>query len=393
MRGSAMAQRMHIRTSGRYYLQAADGGGGAISAAGPWPREWETFEVAPAASRHTDLATGTPVQVRTVTGRYITVDAAGALSAAAASPLATAPFTLVAAAGEPSVLRHLGRFGLRDTAGRFLTADGGGGGGVRTGPTVLGANETLVAQFHPEPPEFAATVSLRLRGGTAFVQAVGGGGADLALGPWARQWETFDIVAADRDGRGLPDGALVNVRTSSGHYWHAGGGGGGKVLAAGIWPREWETFTLAVPGPRPWLQPGGQVSLRAANGSHISVEMQRRLLVPVRGTLYTSFWRRPCARLGYRQNPRRERSALPRGGNPSKLTADAVPPSPVPAAVGVPVWMFPRLVAVSAIRVLFAVVNVDLCGAVSLAVAALVSAHAADSICATPGVNAVWRRH
>jgi hypothetical protein len=137
----------------------------------------------------------------------------------------------------------------------------------------MGPWETFVAISHPEPPDCALTTSLRTVSKVHFLQADAGGGAGLtARGPWALEWETFDILAADRSSRGLGDGARVNVRTDSGHYLQAEGGGGGKVSAAGPWPREWETFTLVIPGRRPWLRQGAKFGLKTANGKFVEAE-------------------------------------------------------------------------------------------------------------------------
>jgi hypothetical protein len=37
-----MSVTMHLKTANGYYAQAINGGGGEVTAKGPWPREWET---------------------------------------------------------------------------------------------------------------------------------------------------------------------------------------------------------------------------------------------------------------------------------------------------------------------------------------------------------------
>jgi hypothetical protein len=157
--------------------------------------------------------------------------------------------------------------------GLFVCAENGGGASVRANRSTMGPPETFEARHHPEPADCVLTTSIRTVSGMHFLQATNGGGADLsARGPHPLSWETFDVVAADRAARGFPSGCRVHVRTDSWHYLQAEGGGGGKVSAAGPWPREWETFTLEVPGRRPWLRPGARFGLRAANGRYVAAE-------------------------------------------------------------------------------------------------------------------------
>lgn len=269
-----MSVAMHLKTANGYYAQATNGGGGEVSAKGPWPREWETFTLRSASGDWADLTAGSTVLLRAVNGQYVTADGpGGALVATAQTPTAPTRFTLVMAPGEPSALGHLASFGLRAPNGKLVCAEGGGGGILAANRDVMGPWETFVAVLHPEPADAVLTTGIRTISKVHFLQADSGGGAALsARGPWAREWETFDLVAADRGARGFVTGARVNVRTDSGHYLQAEGGGGGKVSAAGPWPREWETFTLVVIGRRPWLRPGGSFALRAANGRYVEAE-------------------------------------------------------------------------------------------------------------------------
>jgi hypothetical protein len=127
---------------------------------------------------------------------------------------------------------------------------------------------------HPEPDDAVLTTAIRTISGTQFFHAEGGGGSELsARGPYPPQeGETFDVLAADRAARGFPDGAKVHIRTDSWHYLQAVNGGGSRVNATGPWPREWETFTLVVPGSRPWLTNGTRFGLRAFNGEYVEAQ-------------------------------------------------------------------------------------------------------------------------
>ncbi|HET7534181.1 MAG TPA: hypothetical protein VFJ83_13605 [Nocardioidaceae bacterium] len=269
-----MSVRIHIKSANGYYFQAPNGGGGEVNVKGPWPREWETFTLQSVAGEWADVRAGGQVALRSANGRFLSVDPAGQVTATATSPgPPTAQLTLVMATGEPAAFGHFTRFGLRAANGKYLCAEGAGGGVLVANRSAMGPWETFEALEHPEPSDSVLTTSIRTVSKVHFLQADGGGGAGLsARGPWPLQWETFDIVAADRASRGLPDGARVQVRTDSGHYLQAEGGGGGKVSAAGPWPREWETFTLVVPGRRPWLREGAAFGLRAANGKFVEAE-------------------------------------------------------------------------------------------------------------------------
>jgi hypothetical protein len=269
-----VSQQMHVQTVNGHYLQAP-GGSGEITARGPWPREDETFTLVSAEGQWREVEDGSQVQLRTRAGRFVTTSGAdGVLSATATDPSTPeSRFTVVAAAGEPRRLEHFGRFGLRAANGMFVCAENGGGSLVRANRSGLGPWETFQARHHPEPADCVLTTSIRTVSGMHFLQATNGGGADLsARGPHPLSWETFDIVAADRASRGFPSGGRVHVRTDSWHYLQAESGGGGKVSAAGPWPREWETFTLEVPGRRPWLRPGARFGLRSANGRYVAAE-------------------------------------------------------------------------------------------------------------------------
>lgn len=269
-----MSVTMHLKTANGYYAQAVNGGGGEVTAKGPWPREWETFTLRSVTGDWADLTAGSAVLLRTQNGRYVTAEGpGGALVATATSPTAQARFTLVMTAGEPPVVGHFSSFGLKAPSGKFVCAEGAGGGILVANRDALGPWETFVATLHPEPADCVLTTGIRTTSKVHFLQADNGGGSGLtARGPWVREWETFDIVAADRAARGFTSGARVHVRSDSGHYLQAEGGGGGKVSAAGPWPREWETFTLVVPGRRAWLRPGGSFALLAANGRYVEAE-------------------------------------------------------------------------------------------------------------------------
>lgn len=269
-----MSIQIHVKSANGYYWQAANGGGGEVNVKGPWPREWETFTLQAAAGEWADVRAGTQVVLRSANRQFLVADAAGRVTATASSAGgAEATFTLVLAGGEPSAFGHFSRFGLRAANGKYLCAEGSGGGVLVADRAAMGPWETFEALLHPEPADAVLTTSIRTVSKVHFLQADGGGGAGLsARGPWPLQWETFDIVAANRSACGLPNGAAVNIRTDSWHYLQAEGGGGGKVSAAGPWPREWETFALIVPGRRPWLRPGSAFGLRAANGRYVEAE-------------------------------------------------------------------------------------------------------------------------
>jgi len=266
--------KLHVKTANGYYLQALNGGGAEVTAKGPWPRQWETFTLQAATGEWADVISGGEVLLQTPDGHLLTAGGpGGAITASATSPSPDTQFTLVTPVGEPAELGHLTRFGLRAPNDLYVCAEGAGGGVLAANRTAMGPWETFEAISHPEPTDCVLTTGIRTVSKVHFLQADGGGGAALsARGPWALEWETFDIVAADRASRGLGDGARVNVRTDSWHYLQAEGGGGGKVSAAGPWPREWETFTLVVPGRRPWLRQGSTFGLKTATGRFVEAE-------------------------------------------------------------------------------------------------------------------------
>lgn len=270
-----MAPTVHIKTINGYYLQAEGGGGSALTAAGPWPREWETITIVPEAGGWADIDHGSRVRLRAPNGQYVAARGAdGRLDATARDgSSAETLFTVELLPGEPRRFDHFSRFALRAGNGRFVCAENGGNGIVVANRTALGPWETFEARWHPEPADCILTTGIRSVSGMHFLQAEEGGGSALnARGPWVQTWETFDIVAADRTARGLPNGAHVNVRTESWHYLQAEGGGGAKVTAGGPWPREHETFALVVPGRRLWLRPEGTFGLRTHNGRFVEAE-------------------------------------------------------------------------------------------------------------------------
>ncbi|MFK5635983.1 fascin domain-containing protein [Ornithinimicrobium sp. LYQ103] len=282
-----MPMTVHIKTHANYYLQADGGGGHSLTARGSWPREWETLTVLPEAGYWADVQDSSRVRLRAPDGHYVAARGPDrVLDAAAQEPaLRETVFTIVLATGEPRQFGHFSRFALRASDGRFVCAEGGGNGTVVANRPKVGPWETFEAHLHPEPPDSCLTTGIRTHSGMHFLQALKGGGAELsARGPLASEWETFDIVAADRAARGFPDGARVNIRTDSWHYLQAQSGGGGQVTAGGPWPREWETFRLVVPGRRPWLRPDGTFGLRAHNGQYVEAQEDPDLLVTATAT-------------------------------------------------------------------------------------------------------------
>lgn len=76
--------QVHLRTSSRHYLQAANGGGGEVSARGPWPREWETFTLTlPEGAAQLD--DGQPFGLMTATRRFVSAEPGAAVVQATAT--------------------------------------------------------------------------------------------------------------------------------------------------------------------------------------------------------------------------------------------------------------------------------------------------------------------
>lgn len=267
-----VSQLLHVRTYGRYYLQADQGGGRAVTGRGPWPREWETLELISATGASV-FRDGDQVQLRAPNGQFVSCRT-GSLTADVTSPGPTETFTLVMAPNEGPELQHLRSFGLRAVNNMYVSAEQGGNDVVNINRQAMLQWETFTADFHPEPAGYVRKVAILCSDGRHFLQAKnGGGGILIAESTGAAEWETFELVAAQRTGENLPAGAKVNVRTESRHYLQAEGGGGGLVNASGPWPREWETFELVLPsGADPVLAYGHPFALRTYNGQFMGAD-------------------------------------------------------------------------------------------------------------------------
>lgn len=274
------------------YWQAEGGGGGAVTAGGPWPREWETFRIEPV---RPTVGSGVPgfarVRVITARGLFVFVGDDGVLVATQwpAPPPAGQPeaylewmrsvmdlslrsvFQIELQPAGTAELGHLGAFALRAHNGLYVCAENSGGGPLVANRAAVGPWETFVADFHPEPAGYCRRVRLRCADGRHFVSAFGGGGQGLSsTAVTVGDWETFDLVAADQASGGFPANARVHLRTTSRHYLQAVNGGGAEVTGGGPWPREWETFTLVLPPGVPQLEDGTPFGLETYTGSFVS---------------------------------------------------------------------------------------------------------------------------
>lgn len=296
-----MERFLHIRAANGRYLQAERGGGGAVAAIGPWPREWETLSLItdePWDAPRDLPRTGVPVRVGVWNDGSVLVVSGSTVTATGTFTTPDTEFTLSCL--DDGVLDHLGRFALRARDGRYLAADSATGQLVFKA-AAIGPEETFTAEYHPVPtertrsdpalhnkwictgqaviesgpdgmPTYRGEKGLAVRCQFGFWQAASGGGGEVSvLGPWAREWETFTIVAADPASAGFTDHARVNLVTWAGFYLTARDPDG--VLAAdGRGPGVRETFQVElVSSPQPGHVAVGTVfGLRAANGKLVS---------------------------------------------------------------------------------------------------------------------------
>lgn len=302
-----MKQQVHIRTYNQSYVQAENGGGGAVVCSGPWPREYETFTILPLDESATMIRHGAKVRLGTWKRNLIKLTEDGSLTAglgfslprpddrgtvSVSSPFGSSLsshfgsypearedvafadiFTIVMAPGQGDSLQSLTRFGLLAANGKYVCAENGGGGALVANSKKLQEWETFMAEFRPVPVDLWMRINLRTADGQHFLQAKGGGGSELtATGSLAREWETFYLLAANRTSIGFPNGAQVNLRMyrDSGYYVSATNGGGGDVTVQGQAAGQFETFTIILEAGVEKLQQGDNFGLRASSGQFLT---------------------------------------------------------------------------------------------------------------------------
>lgn len=109
------------------------------------------------------------------------------------------------------------------------------------------------------PFVFGGRISLRTHDGIHYVCAENGGGAELVANRTAaQQWESFQIIGSNGKVNGTPvqSGDKISFKTYDGiHYLQARNGGGSVMMADAPWTREWETFTVNIIAPAAPLSP------------------------------------------------------------------------------------------------------------------------------------------
>lgn len=271
---------INIKTSDGHYLQADNGGGGELTAKGPWAKEWETFWVAPVTGPTSQLQHGQVITLRTLTGQGVVVippdPRVSMIPKVKCLTGKATEFTLVV----PAVNQHLAivngspfslQFPLPVGYG-FVGAESGGGSGVYAGLSSSGDFETFYAEFPEQPPLF---VSLRASDGEHYLQAPNGGGDELtAKGPWAKEWETFEVLRGDPMPPGeYRSGVHLHLRTYNGHFVQAPDATGHvTALAKNCSDRKMTWFLPEIHSPCRNLENGAKISLRTFDGHYVRAE-------------------------------------------------------------------------------------------------------------------------
>jgi hypothetical protein len=92
--------KVNVRTESRHYLQAEGGGAGLVNAGGPWPREWETFELILPSATDPVLAYGHPFALRAYDGHFMSAEGGGGGKVNAVATAAGAAERFTPTAGE-----------------------------------------------------------------------------------------------------------------------------------------------------------------------------------------------------------------------------------------------------------------------------------------------------
>jgi hypothetical protein len=251
------------------YVGALNNGGGAVVATATAAAGWETFALNDI--NGATLESGDTVYIRAGNGQYLQAANGGdnALTAASTTPRARETFRVVKSGGSGTI--HSGdTVGLQAvTSGNWISAENGGGGTVFAYGPAFGPWEQLTIGLGPT--DAAATrissVTLRTAVKGRFVGAQNnGGGAVLASATAAATWETFALI--DSNGGTLESGDEVNVITGGGNYLQAANGGGSTLNAASTDPLAWETFRIVKSSGSGTIVGGDVVGLQTVTGGN-----------------------------------------------------------------------------------------------------------------------------
>ncbi len=138
---------------------------------------------------------------------------------------------------------------LRTWSGHYLLADKGGGADLLASSTTPQEWETFtLTDVNGGSLVSGDVVTLRSVSGQYGSALNGGGGAIRFTATAAQSWEQFTVTKLNGTGA-IGSGDTLALRTVvTGQYLSAANAGGGSVSATGASAREWETFTLGVPG-------------------------------------------------------------------------------------------------------------------------------------------------
>jgi hypothetical protein len=163
--------RVHLRTTSGHYLQAVNGGGTDVTFGGPWPRQWETFVLHLPEWEPPALAYGSQLALRTDAGFY--VDATGGAHKASAPKQVVDrtnlfTFTTEAPAGQPTFEVRCGSTANREdttTSTAFTRLVGPGQGFDLPVPSTL--QVLLVGEVRTNQPGAAVEAHITIDGQVA----------------------------------------------------------------------------------------------------------------------------------------------------------------------------------------------------------------------------------
>jgi len=265
---------------GGNHAGAIGNGGGAVVATATVVADWERFALIDV--NDGVLESGDRVFIQAGNGQYLQADNGGgsSLNAAGIQPLEWETFQIFKQTG-PGAIVNGDVVGLKSTGGAWVSAQNGGGGPVFAYGGALGSWEQLkisgLSETTPPPPPAPGNpiningVSFRTRLKGTFLGAQDNGGAAvIATATVAQAWETFTLI--DVNGGLLNSGDSVFIKAGNGQFFHETTSGGSTLDAAGNEQQASATFKIVKAEGGGVIKTGDVVGLQASSGGWISAE-------------------------------------------------------------------------------------------------------------------------